>query len=623
MATDLDRFYEKDLDRTNVLDFYNSLPGHLQSKFRKSTRICLGWGNVLQGYRGPSHMRNNGSGDSGELGPSNGLQEIKHWWGARKDLNSRIPVLGTAVFGLGRVVQKAQGVLEWGSLFFDSKTGECLSHDKNEASDELHKNGRRLFDERKYSEAREYFSNAYQSCSSGYLNERTFKNAIDEAQVEIEADNLNSSGNQLFEQGKYVEAVEKYREARVRSKIDDKYGTYRANEEKAESETEASILNSHGDSLFSHGEYDKAYGKYSEAYEKSNVDSRCRKYATNRDKARMEVEASQLSAQGDVHFEKGEYRDASEKYRAAYEKSDSRYDEYRSKRDGAEAELMAADLNSSGDQLYDQGEYGEAHCRYRRAFEKSKISKATYRSKMEKAESETEAVELNKRANDLFELGKYREACAKYCAAFEKSQAPREKNAYLAGKNNAQSIVDKLSSLETTWNKAWEAEVDDREEEARRLFQKVSSESEGGSKFYPNNTKFKQFANLSALKIEGNTLFNEGLVSQQIGIASLRAAQELKSKGNHRMANRAFEEARRNLEAARAKFENGAAGDVRFSSCADFVQEHLDEIIRSIKLTDQQSLSSGLNNLKANSDTGSREGDASQENKGGNYFEHV
>ena len=85
MPKDIDYFYEKDLDKTNIKDFYESLPGELQRKFKNANRTKIMWANVLQGYRGPAAFCNNGSGDSGTLDVYDGLQEIRFWWGARKD----------------------------------------------------------------------------------------------------------------------------------------------------------------------------------------------------------------------------------------------------------------------------------------------------------------------------------------------------------------------------------------------------------------------------------------------------------------------------------------------------------------------------------------------------------
>ncbi len=43
MPTDLEYFYESKLDRTNIKDFYESLPNHLQSKFKQCNHTKIIW----------------------------------------------------------------------------------------------------------------------------------------------------------------------------------------------------------------------------------------------------------------------------------------------------------------------------------------------------------------------------------------------------------------------------------------------------------------------------------------------------------------------------------------------------------------------------------------------------
>ncbi|WP_041405424.1 tetratricopeptide repeat protein [Rickettsia rhipicephali] len=240
MPNDLYYFYESDLNKGSWTDFVNSLPHHLQEMFKNSMGegvVGKGPANVLQGYRGP---HNNGtSGDSGYLGASNGLQEVRYWWGASKHMNW-VPISGWIAYGICSAI----GDTNWHSLYFDSKTGECLSHNKNQATEKLNNKGWQLFQEGKYSEAAEYFNNAYQACSSGYQNEQTFKNNIDKAKAELDAINLNSQGDNLFNQGRYHEAHSKYQEAYDKSQVSTQYNKYSTNRDKAKAELDAISLNS-------------------------------------------------------------------------------------------------------------------------------------------------------------------------------------------------------------------------------------------------------------------------------------------------------------------------------------------------------------------------------------------
>ncbi|KAL1487733.1 hypothetical protein ABEB36_015570 [Hypothenemus hampei] len=119
MPTDLDYFSEEKLNNGSWISFANSLPHHLHEMFKISVGegvVDKGCGNVLQGYYGP--YNNGDSGDSGYLGASNGLQEVKYKWGATKHMNW-VPVSGWIAFGICRAI----GDTSWNSLYFDSKTG--------------------------------------------------------------------------------------------------------------------------------------------------------------------------------------------------------------------------------------------------------------------------------------------------------------------------------------------------------------------------------------------------------------------------------------------------------------------------------------------------------------------
>ena len=81
---------------------------------------------------------------------------------------------------------------------------------------------------------------------------------------------LNSRGDNLFNQGRYSEAHSKYQEAYNESQVSTQYTKYSTNSQKAQIELDASNLNSLGDQLFKQGKYGEALDKYQSAYYKSD-----------------------------------------------------------------------------------------------------------------------------------------------------------------------------------------------------------------------------------------------------------------------------------------------------------------------------------------------------------------
>ena len=210
MSGDLDYFQESDLNRSNIEDFYKSLPSEeLKEQFNNSLDIegKLPALNVLQGYRGPHTHTNGSSGNSDTLGPSYGLQEIKHYWGPTKHINWA-PLVGSVSWIGMKAASVIRGDFKWHSLYFDSKTGECLSHDINIAATKLDSKGSDLYKQDKYSEAAEYHKNAYYSCSE-YKN----KQSCEHNWYNAEAAELNKEGDKLKSEKRYDEAIEKYQQA--------------------------------------------------------------------------------------------------------------------------------------------------------------------------------------------------------------------------------------------------------------------------------------------------------------------------------------------------------------------------------------------------------------------------
>jgi hypothetical protein len=149
---DLFYFQESKMNEGIIKTFYNKLPSKLKQHFLNSVPNDLdAWDSeirVLQGYKGP--FPNGGSADSQILAPRFGLQEVRYWWGPAERMYM--------FWGLSQLVNSHWS--QWFHLYFDENTGECLSHDLEEAAAKLNNKGQQLFANGKYDEAKEYFGNA-------------------------------------------------------------------------------------------------------------------------------------------------------------------------------------------------------------------------------------------------------------------------------------------------------------------------------------------------------------------------------------------------------------------------------------------------------------------------------
>ncbi|WP_425361699.1 hypothetical protein [Candidatus Tisiphia endosymbiont of Mystacides longicornis] len=521
MPNDLYYFYESDLNRGNLVDFENSLPNHLRNMLRHSmggvSVLDRDITNVLQGYHGPHN--NGASGDSEYLGPSNGLQKVEYWWGVSKHFNW-VPVAGWITFAAARAV----GDTKWHSLYFDSKTGECLSHNKEIAASKLNDIGRQLFDSSKFNEAKEYFSNAY-THSNNKVNYDVYKNNENKAQTEVDAIKLNVQGDDLFNQGKYGEAQSKYQAAYDKSQVSNQYNKYSASREKAKTEIEAINLNSQGDILFNQGKYNEAQNKYQAAYDKSQVSNQYNKYSASREKAKTEIEAINLNSQGDILFNQGKYNEAQNKYQAAYDKSQvsNQYNKYSASREKAKTEIEAINLNSQGDILFNQGKYNEAQNKYQAAYDKSQVSNQynKYSANRHKARAELEAIELNYQGDDLFNQGKYNKAQSKYQEAYNKSQVNEQRNKY---ENNNKKVQVELNALNSY-------------QHGEKLF------SEGK---YSEALKEYQTAYGSSKVIKEKSTYNNGMIKARAEINAKQLYEKgevLYSAGNYVEAKMKYNEA--------------------------------------------------------------------------------
>lgn len=87
--------------------------------------------------------------------------------------------------------------------------GEGSDDDKNKEADEMYNLGIQAWNEKDYELARDKFTEAYNHCTSGYVNEKTFEDDIKVAECII----YSLEGSALYQKGKFVEALKKYQEA--------------------------------------------------------------------------------------------------------------------------------------------------------------------------------------------------------------------------------------------------------------------------------------------------------------------------------------------------------------------------------------------------------------------------
>lgn len=260
-------------------------------------RLIMG---VLQGYRGPESLCNGSSGDSGELNSTDGLQEIRFWNGTSKLLNLA-PIYGTLVFCLGRMA----GDTAWHSLYFDSNTGEFLGTTKQEAHNKkfenrnneaeiLNQQGIKLYSEGKYKEAAAKQEQAYQKCTSGYKAEQIFKENATQAKAQA----LNVEGNKFYSQNNYTEAIKKYQEAYnlcPSSKTADRE-TFKNNIQNAQGENEAMSINTEAQQLFDQGCYQEASDKYQLACDRSCAANNLARYKSNKEKTLLVINTMKQAA---------------------------------------------------------------------------------------------------------------------------------------------------------------------------------------------------------------------------------------------------------------------------------------------------------------------------------------
>ncbi|XP_053682193.1 uncharacterized protein LOC128732817 isoform X1 [Sabethes cyaneus] len=258
------------------------------------------------------------------------------------------------------------------TLYFDEASGDEISsakaeenRRKNRQADELGQRGNELWSQGKYREALEKFRQAYLKCTNGYSQEASFKSKRDKAETEAQAADWNAEGNRLFRQEKFGEAEQKYRLAYDHSKEPNARRTYASNRETAARRAEEQLknqlaeqLNREGNGLFNGRRYGEAYDKYNQAYILCTSGySQEDEFKNNRDSAQREMKAADLNAEGDRFFSQGYFDKAKDKYQQAYNKSQVAIEENIYKRN-IEVALKRADeqlKNRQADQLNREG----------------------------------------------------------------------------------------------------------------------------------------------------------------------------------------------------------------------------------------------------------------------------
>lgn len=185
---DIDYFSEARMSASNMLSFYLTLPEALQLKFCSIDGLLS---DVLQGYRGPAHLRNNKSGDSETEEEYFGVQRIGFWFGVSKKMHF-FPILGTLGFAIVRIIEHITRTSFWTYLYFDAATGEQINADEarliyvnNEAAEKCYIKVEKLMFTGRFEDAYIEAKIALGLCSDGYKHQEKFKRAMDEAQSQM------------------------------------------------------------------------------------------------------------------------------------------------------------------------------------------------------------------------------------------------------------------------------------------------------------------------------------------------------------------------------------------------------------------------------------------------------
>lgn len=213
---DIDRFSESRMSAKYRAGFLQGLPSHIRVMV---TITSANPSRALQGYRGPSDLRDNSSGDSETLNPLYGVQEIRYTYALTKAIHF-LPIAGTLVFGAVRLIDHAIGHSNWTSAFFDETSGDILSYSqaqeyksKNQNAESNCSDGAKYESQNDFEKAIEAYQTACSACTKGYKNEALFLSCKQRVQNKW-ASFLCEQGNQLiYLEKNYNKAFEMYKKA--------------------------------------------------------------------------------------------------------------------------------------------------------------------------------------------------------------------------------------------------------------------------------------------------------------------------------------------------------------------------------------------------------------------------
>jgi tetratricopeptide (TPR) repeat protein len=496
MANDLYYFYESDFSKGNLIDFYNSLPVHIRAKFVDSiggmSVLDRDVTNVVQGYRGP---RNNGSsGDSKYLGSSNGLQEVKFWFGVSKHLNW-VPIVGSIVYGIAR----AAGDTAWHSLYFDSNTGECLSHDKNEAAQRLNEIGNEHHQAGRYEQALEYYQNAYLNNRGNSHNDAVYK---------------ANRANTLIQFGRYEDSIA---EADTALRLDSGYDWAK--------NTKARAYSAWASKLWDEKKYIESAAKYKLAYET------CTSGYEHEQLYRNNWHNSQAEAYNqEGHRLKGldnRFQEAISEYERAYNECPDVEGVYRNNRKIYQNNKAQA-FNAWGMQLEQEGKESRNTEIKKQRFEAARLKfeeaeRATTDQSNKDIYKNNQALMLSKIGNVLFDNGDYSGAVDKYGAAYSKcTNSYSERQTFLDNQRKAQTEITAKAAFE----------------QAERLYS--SGDYDGAL------NKYREAIDLTS--DAARRAIYKNAQANSLGLWGKQLEQEGKESGNTEIKKQRF-------EAARLKFE--------------------------------------------------------------------
>lgn len=499
-------------------------------------------------------------------------------------------------------------------MFFDESSGGLLTsseaqqrRNQNRDAEEHQSRGVTYFNQNKFEDAYNEFRQAYSKCSSGYTNEQIFMSNRKKSQDRW-ARELYLDGIKMWNEKNFKGAADKFRLAH--EKVDDSSAksSYKVDIAHAES----AVLNGEANNLRDQGRYSEAVNKYDEAINRcpSSKASTSDIYKSNKTGA-LDLLAKSYYDDGIKMWNQSNFSGAAEKFELAFAKAGSESKKKDYKIDIAHAE--SAVLNGEGIELRNQGRYSEAFNKYNEAINRCPSSKASTRdlyqnnkaevsnlwglqllasnnfedakSKFRLANSlsedsarknvfdnnynQAQAESLNHEGDRLFQSGYYSDAMEKYKSALQVCPS----DAYSRKTKIRQNLAKATNKTgQKIWQQAWTAEENNNADQAKRLFKQANDLFKEALKNDSSNVEYQKFTQISGLKIEGNEKFNQGV--------------ELHEQANELKKKRKFQEARNKYQEAKNKFQEGyqASGyDTKFKTCVDLVQSCIDEVNNAIK----------------------------------------